>query len=182
MLRNFTPPCCAKARMSLTLPTCSASPSIVLEHGGNEDEAIAALLHDAIEDQGLDATRQQIRRRFGEEVAKIVDGCTDSDVLPKPPWKFRKQEHIGHLGGASPSILPVSAADKLHNARAILADYRHLGEARCERFSGGKEGTLWYYRSLVGVFRQAGSKTALVDELDRVVAKIEQLHRQPRRQ
>ena len=181
MLRNFTPTCCAKARMSLTLPTCSASPSIVLEHGGNEDEAIAALLHDAIEDQGLDATRQQIRR-FGEEVAKIVDGCTDSAVLPKPPWKFRKQEHIGHLGGASPSILPVSAADKLHNARAILADYRHLGEARCERFSGGKEGTLWYYRSLVGVFRQAGSKTALVDELDRVVAKIEQLHRQPRRQ
>ena len=104
MQRNFTLTRCAKAPRSLTLPTCSASPSIVLEHGGKEDEAIAALLHDAIEDQGLDATRQQIRRRFGEEVAKIVDGCTDSDVLPKPPWKFRKQEHIGHLGGASPSI------------------------------------------------------------------------------
>jgi GTP pyrophosphokinase len=149
--------------------------SIVLEHGGNEDEAIAALLHDAVEDQGLDATRQQILRRFGEEVTKIVDGCTDSDVLPKPPWKLRKQAHIAHLGGASRSILHVSAADKLHNARAILSDYRRLGEALWDRFTGSKEGTLWYYRSLVGVYRQAGSNTALVDELDRVVAKIEQL-------
>jgi len=149
--------------------------SIVLEHGGNEDEAIAALLHDAVEDQGGDATRQQIRRRFGDEVTKIVDGCTDSDVLPKPPWKSRKQAHIAHLGVASRSISLVSAADKLHNARAILADYRRLGEALWDRFTGGKGGTLWYYRSLVGVYRQAGSNTALVDELDRVVAKVEQL-------
>ena len=149
--------------------------SIVLEHGGNEDEAIAALLHDAVEDQGGDATRQQIRRRFGDEVTKIVDGCTDSDVLPKPPWKSRKRVHIAHLGGASRSILLVSAADKLDNARAIVADYRSLGEALWDRFTADKEGMLWYYRSLVGVYRQAGSNTALVDELDRVVAKVEQL-------
>ena len=95
--------------------------SIVLEYGGDEDEAIAALLHDAIEDQGGASTREEIRRRFGETVVAIVNGCTDAEVIPKPPWRARKEDYIAHMAHASPSVRLVSAADKLHNARAILA-------------------------------------------------------------
>jgi (p)ppGpp synthase/HD superfamily hydrolase len=151
---------------------------IVLEHGGNEVEAIAALLHDAIEDQGGADTREEIRRRFGDAVVSIVDGCTDAEVIPKPPWKERKGQYIAHLSHASPSILLVSAADKLHNARAILGDYRALGENLWDRFNGGKEGTLWYYKSLVDAFKQAAAGTALgplIEELERVVGEIEKL-------
>ena len=148
--------------------------SIVLEHGGNEDEAIAALLHDAIEDQGGASTREEIRRRFGETVVAIVNGCTDAEVIPKPPWKARKEAYIAHMAHASSSVRLVSAADKLHNARAILADYRVLGDALWIRFNGGKAGTLWYYRSLVSAFRARGT-TPLVEELDRVVSEIEDL-------
>jgi (p)ppGpp synthase/HD superfamily hydrolase len=151
---------------------------IGLEHGGNEVEAIAALLHDAIEDQGGADTREKIRRRFGDAVVSIVDGCTDAEVIPKPPWKERKGQYIAHLSHASPSILLVSAADKLHNARAILGDYRALGENLWDRFNGGKEGTLWYYKSLVGAFKQAAAGTALgplIEELERVVGEIEKL-------
>jgi (p)ppGpp synthase/HD superfamily hydrolase len=148
--------------------------SIVLEHGGNEDEAIAALLHDAIEDQGGASTREEIRRRFGETVVAIVNGCTDAEVIPKPPWRARKEAYIAHMAHASPSVRLVSAADKLHNARAILADYRVLGEALWKRFNGGKAGTLWYYRSLVSAFRARGTNS-LVEELDRVVSEIEHL-------
>jgi (p)ppGpp synthase/HD superfamily hydrolase len=148
--------------------------SIVLEHGGNEDEAIAALLHDAIEDQGGASTRQEIRRRFGDTVVAIVDGCTDAEVIPKPPWRMRKEAYIAHLAHASPSVRLVSAADKLHNARAILTDYRILGNALWRRFHGGKEGTLWYYRALVNAFRATGT-TPLIEELDRVVSEIERL-------
>lgn len=148
--------------------------SIALEFGANEDEAIAALLHDAVEDQGGVATREQIRRRFGDAVAKIVDGCTDSDTIPKPPWRARKEAYIAHLHTASPSVRLVSAADKLHNARAILRDFRTLGEALWERFAGGKAGTLWYYRALVEAFRE-DSAMPLVEELDRVVTELERL-------
>ena len=148
--------------------------SIALEYGANEDEAIAALLHDAIEDQGGEATRAEIRRRFGDTVTEIVDGCTDAETIPKPPWRERKEAYIAHIFNASSSELLVSCADKLHNARSILNDYRVLGEAVWERFKGGKEGTLWYYRSLVEAFRQTGS-TPLVEELERVVLELEQL-------
>jgi (p)ppGpp synthase/HD superfamily hydrolase len=151
---------------------------IVLEHGGNEVEAIAALLHDAIEDQGGAETREEIRRRFGDAVVSIVDGCTDAEVIPKPPWKERKEQYIARLSHASPSILLVSAADKLHNARAILGDYRALGENLWDRFNGGKEGTLWYYKSLVDAFKRAAAGTALgplIEELERVVGEIEKL-------
>ena len=149
--------------------------SIVMEYGGNEDEAIAALLHDAIEDQGGDATRQEIRCRFGERIAAIVEGCTDADTVPKPPWKQRKSNYIAHLPKASPSVLLVSAADKLSNARAILADYRTLGEELWKRFTGRKDGTLWYYRELVKVYRATKTPVQLADELDRVVTEIERL-------
>src|SRR5947209_12229538 len=146
--------------------------SIVLEYGGDEDEAIAALLHDAIEDQGGASTREEIRRRFGETVVAIVNGCTDAEVIPKPPWRVRKEAYIAHMAHASPSVCLVSAADKLHNARAILADYRAVGNALWARFNGGKAGKHGYYRSLVSAFRARGT-TSLVEELDRVVSEIE---------
>jgi len=148
--------------------------SIVLEQGGNEDEAIAALLHDAIEDQGGAATREEIRHRFGDTVVAIVDGCTDAEVMPKPPWRGRKEAYIAHLLQASPAVRLVSAADKLHNARTILADYCVLGDGLWQRFTGGKDGTLWYYRSIVNALREVGP-APLVEELDRVVTEIEQL-------
>lgn len=148
--------------------------SIVLENGGDEDTAIAGLLHDAIEDQGGVATREEIRRRFGETVVEIVNGCTDADVLPKPPWRVRKEAYIEHLRVASPEVRLVSTADKLHNARAVLADYRVLGETLWSRFHGGRDGTLWYYRSVTDALRQAGT-SPLVEELERVVSEIERL-------
>lgn len=146
--------------------------ALVLEYGGNEDEAIAALLHDAIEDQGGDATRQEIRRRFGETVTEIVNGCTDADTTPKPPWQPRKEAYIRHLHDASPSILLVSSADKLHNVRTILGDYRVVGEDLWGRFKAGKEGTLWYYRALLTVYQERGI-TPLIAELERVLCELE---------
>lgn len=150
--------------------------AIALEHGASEDEAIAALLHDAVEDQGGQATLAEIRRRFGEEVAAIVEGCTDADTLPKPPWRARKEAYIAHVRGAPQSVRLVSCSDKLHNARAILADYRVMGDNLWSRFTGAREGTLWYYRSLVEAYREHGS-TPLVEELDRVVTELERLAR-----
>ncbi len=132
---------------------------VALEYGADEDEAIAALLHDAVEDQGGAETREEIRRRFGDRVVEIVDGCSDSDSIPKPPWKERKDAYIAHLATASPSVRLVSAADKLCNARAILKDYRLVGEALWERFKGGREGTLRYYRALVTALKLSGASS-----------------------
>ena len=148
--------------------------SIVLEHGASEDEAIAALLHDAAEDQGGRATLEKVRDGFGDSVAEIVAGCTDSWTIPRPPWRKRKETYIAHLRGASASVRLVSAADKLHNARTILADYRVLGESLWSRFNGRREGTLWYYRSLIEVLRDTGP-ASIVEELDRVASEIERL-------
>jgi len=145
---------------------------IVLEHGATEDEAIAALLHDAAEDQGGRATLEEIRERFGDAVAEIVAGCTDSWKIPRPRWRKRKEAYLAHLPVASESVRLVSAADKLHNARSILADYRELGESLWRRFKGGRQGTLWYYRSLVETLRGVGPPR-LVEELDRVVSELE---------
>ena len=148
--------------------------SLVLEHGASEDEAIAALLHDAVEDQGGAATRAEVARRFGETVAAIVDGCTDTEVVPKPPWPARKQAFVARLATASPSVRLVVAADKLHNARAVLADYRLLGEGLWTRFAGGRAGSLWYYRAVADALRIADD-SPLVDELNRVVTELEGL-------
>lgn len=146
--------------------------SIALEHGATEDEAIAALLHDAVEDQGGADTLEEIRRRFGDPVAAIVAGCTDTQSMEKEPWRQRKEAYLAELPHAPAPVRLVSAADKLHNARAILTDYRSLGESLWSRFNGGKSGVLWYYRALVEAYRLHPT-TPLVDELDRVVSEIE---------
>ena len=146
--------------------------SIVIAYGGDEEMAIAALLHDAVEDQGGRPRLREIRKKFGERVARIVDGCTDSYEEPKPPWLERKREYIARVAGEPEDTRLVSAADKLSNARDILQDLRADGDLAFERFQGKKEGTLWYYRTLVGEFRRAGSN-ALVEELDRVVTELE---------
>ncbi len=147
---------------------------IVLENGGDEDEAIAALLHDAAEDQGGEGRLADIRARFGDRVAGIVRGCSDTTSLPKPPWEGRKRRYLAHLPSASASERLVAAADKLANARAILADYRESGDALWPRFNASRDQILWYYRELVKAFRHAGGPP-LVDELDRVVTTLEDL-------
>ena len=149
--------------------------SLVLEHGGTEDEAIAALLHDAVEDQGGKDTWKAISALFGSKVATIVKGCTDSTITPKPEWKPRKKKYIKHLRQTkNESIRLVSAADKLHNARAILADYRQLKEKLWKRFNVGKDDQLWYYGELVRVFKAKGPR-ALAVELHATVSELENL-------
>jgi (p)ppGpp synthase/HD superfamily hydrolase len=152
--------------------------AIVLEHGGTEDEAIAALLHDAVEDQGGKRTLRRIRKRYGRRVAEIVKGCSDTDAPEKPPWIERKTAYIDHLRTASPSIRLVSGADKLHNARSVLADYRAIGEDIWSRFSVGRDGSLWFYRQVTAALQAAAQPdedrlNALVAELDEVVTTLE---------
>jgi len=122
--------------------------ALVLESGGDEDQAIAALLHDAVEDQGGMKTLNEIKEKFGDRVAYIVEGCSDSFETPKPPWRQRKEAYLEHLKSADKDIILVSMADKLHNARSILADLKSNSKDIWERFTGGRDGTLWYYESL----------------------------------
>jgi (p)ppGpp synthase/HD superfamily hydrolase len=150
--------------------------AIVGEAGGTEDEVVAALLHDAPEDQGGEARLAEIRERFGAQVADIVAGNSDTYQEPKPPWRGRKERYVAHVACAPHSVRLVSAADKLHNARSVLADLRCLGDDLWPRFNGSREGTLWYYRALVEAFRSAGSNP-VVEELDRVVGELERLAR-----
>jgi GTP pyrophosphokinase len=156
--------------LSHLLGTCS----IALEYGATEDEAIAALLHDAIED-GLptEAARATVYS-FGPEVARIVEACTDADIHPKPAWRPRKEAYLASLEKKDHSVLLVSASDKLHNARSIVRDRRGAGEKVWDRFKVQKSETLWYYRSLVVAYRKHPEHNpALVAELDRTVAEME---------
>jgi (p)ppGpp synthase/HD superfamily hydrolase len=146
--------------------------SLALEAGADEDLAIAALLHDVVEDCGGAPMLKEVRRRFGRRVAHVVAGCTDSDRYPKPPWRERKQRYLRHLRTADADVRLVSVADKLHNARAILTDYREIGEPIFARFKGKREGTLWYYRELVKEFRRR-KPTRLGRELVRTVVELE---------
>jgi (p)ppGpp synthase/HD superfamily hydrolase len=148
--------------------------AIVGENGGTEDEVVAALLHDAPEDQGGKERLEDIRTRFGDEVAEIAAGCTDTYEEPKPAWRPRKEAYVRRMATSPAPVQLVSAADKLHNARSILADLRSLGNDLWDRFTGGKEGTLWYYRALVEAYTAAG-ENPVVGELDRVVREIEAL-------
>jgi (p)ppGpp synthase/HD superfamily hydrolase len=122
--------------------------SLVLECGGTEAEATAALLHDAVEDQGGLSVLEDIRKTFGPEVAEIVDGCTDAYTVPKPPWKERKVRYLESLDRATPSVKLVSLADKVHNARSLHRELVRHGPGTWDAFKGGKAGTLWYYREL----------------------------------
>jgi (p)ppGpp synthase/HD superfamily hydrolase len=148
--------------------------SLVLEDGGDEDQAIAALLHDAVEDQGGLETLKEIRSRFGDRVAEIVAGCTDAFVTPKPPWADRKKAYLEHLPEKPGDIRRVSLADKLYNARAILANLHQEQERTWQHFRGGKQGTLWYFRSLADLFLESGDDFMAV-ELANTVDRMEAL-------
>lgn len=155
--------------------------TLVLEAGGDEDEAIAALLHDAIEDQGGHKIRLEIRDKFGHQVSKIVDECTDTDITPKPPWKARKLQYIEHFRSASLSGKRVSLADKLHNARSTLRDKQEVGDEIWTLFNGGKDGTLWFYNEIIKAAFESESSFVhcpkpfgfLLEELKQVVQQLE---------
>jgi len=145
--------------------------SLVLEAGGDEEMAIAALLHDVAEDCGGMPRLREVRKLFGRRVANIVEGCSDSYTEPKPEWLQRKKDYLSELRHADADTRLVSAADKLHNVRTILTDYRHDGEAIWSRFSGKKDGTLWYYRALSNEYQR--SQNRLTQELEIAVAELE---------
>jgi len=126
--------------------------AIVLENGGNEDEAIAALLHDAVEDQGGAPVLKQIRNQFGDNVADIVDACSEKDIVPKPPWRVRKQRYIDEIAHMSRSALFVAIADKLHNVRTIMSEYRQCGDEIWKRFNAGKDDQIWCFNALAEAF------------------------------
>ena len=151
--------------------------SMVLECGGGEDEAIAALLHDAAEDQGGQATLDEIQERFGPRVAGMVAECSDSlvdvDSESKRPWRQRKEEFLARLVDASPGCRLVAACDKLHNLSDVLADYEVIGEDLWDRFSGGREGSAWYYREIAGILEADGHRAAR--ELARASARLDEL-------
>jgi (p)ppGpp synthase/HD superfamily hydrolase len=152
--------------------------ALVLLDGGDEDEAVAALLHDTLEDHPALAPQEVIASRFGAKVLMIVQECTDTgdDYIggPKEPWRERKERYLDHILVASPQARRVSLADKVDNARAILTDYRDVGEKLWERFNAGKDDQLWYYRRLVKHFRRAGAEGFLMMDLERTVAELEQ--------
>jgi (p)ppGpp synthase/HD superfamily hydrolase len=139
--------------------------SLVIEYGGDEDQAIAGLLHDVIEDCGAEH-EAAIRARFGERVARIVLACTDgtaeskaegaTPTNPRQEWEARKRRYLAHLDEVGTDALLVSGCDKLHNLRAIAADLANpaIGDAVFTRFKGGREGTIWYYSQLVESFER----------------------------
>lgn len=165
----------SQVRKSTTIPYVShllGVTAIALESGADEDQAIAALLHDAVEDQGGAARLADIRRRFGERVARIVDDCTDADVEPKPPWRERKEQYLASLATKPLDSLEVCLADKTHNASAILNDLHRIGDRVWDRFNGGKQGSLWYYRALSNAF-SARMQNPAATRFELIVREIE---------
>jgi (p)ppGpp synthase/HD superfamily hydrolase len=148
--------------------------ALVLEAGGTEVQAIAALLHDAAEDQGGEATLAVIEERFGPEAAEIVRACSDTVDEPKPPWRARKEAYIAHLGDAPEDALLVSLADKVHNARSIVSDYRVEGPAVFDRFNPDSDQG-WYYGELARAFRARLGDEPLVEELEIAVRELQQV-------
>jgi len=148
--------------------------ALALEYGADEEEAIAALLHDAAEDGGGEATLAEIRARFGDTVGDIVLGCSDSlveDPEDKLPWQERKENYLAHLEHASQSVCLVSAADKLHNVRSIIRDYHEHGDAIWDRFQGRRDGTLWYYETVADMLIRR-HRTQLTLDLQEDVDKL----------
>ena len=185
----------ADVRKGTQIPYIShliAVAGLVMEHGGNTDVAIAALLHDSLEDapdpETVAERAAEIEKRFGRNVLSIVKGCTDGlpdDAGEKPPWRKRKEDYLDHLSEAPQEVLLVSCCDKLHNARAVLRDYREIGEELWTRFNGGRDGTLWYYRSVADTFEKVRKikgvpPAPLVQELDNVVTDTEDWSRRKR--
>jgi (p)ppGpp synthase/HD superfamily hydrolase len=140
--------------------------------GGSEDEVIAALLHDVVEDQGGLPTLDLVRDRFGTAVADIVAGCSDAFGPPKPPWRERKEAFLERLREASQSVRLVVTADKLHNARAVVSDLRVKGPKAFEVFRGGRDGTLWYFREVIALLRAASPPPPLLGDLERAVGEM----------
>jgi (p)ppGpp synthase/HD superfamily hydrolase len=158
--------------LSHLLGTCA----IALDYGATEAEAIAALLHDAIEDCSSAEHARAVVGQFGQEILRIVEACTDADTHPKPPFQERKERYIAHLANVDHAVLLISASDKLHNARAIITDFRSVGASVWARFSAPREKELWYYRALVTAFREnPAHEPALVAELDWAVTEMERL-------
>jgi GTP pyrophosphokinase len=156
--------------------------SLVLEYGGSEEQAIAALLHDAIEDQalrmgGAELARETLASRYGDTVVAIVDACTDADSFPKPPWRARKERYIAHIAEMQAGAALVSCCDKIHNARSLVSDFREVGDALFGRFSVPREQTLWYYSELAGAFGRFHPGRA-ADELRRTVELLLRLVRE----
>jgi (p)ppGpp synthase/HD superfamily hydrolase len=151
--------------------------SLLLEAGGDEKMAIAALLHDVVEDCGGMPRLREIRKQFGMRVAKIVEGCTDSFGEPKREWMARKKDYLREVTHADADTRLVSASDKLHNVRTILSDYRQDGELIWTRFSGKKEGTLWYYRALSDEY-QRRYPNRITRELETALTELERLVRE----
>lgn len=148
--------------------------SIVIEHGGTEDQAIAALLHDAGEDAGGDPTVVEIGRRYGPVVESIVRACSDTLDAKKPAWRARKERYVAHLADAPAEALLVSLADKVYNARSIVMDLREEGPSAFDKFTGNLDGTLWYYRALVAAL-EPRIPGPLVEELRRQVDAMHEL-------
>jgi (p)ppGpp synthase/HD superfamily hydrolase len=153
--------------------------AIALDHGATEDEAIAAVLHDAVEDQGGQATLEEIRRRFGDQVASIVAACSDTDESPKPPWRERKAAYVARLRTEPYSVRLVVAADKLHNVRDVLRSYRIHGDDLWSHFKGGRDGTIWYYGAVVDALNQAATAeekqlNALIQEISDSLSMLKQ--------
>ena len=149
--------------------------SLVIENGGDEEAAIAALLHDAVEDQGGRPMLSRIRERFGDSAANVVEECTDAFVQPKPPWRERKIAYLAAIPHKSSTALLVSLADKVHNARAIVSDYKRHGDQVLSRFNAGKDDQLWYYSALVRAFRSVGTHNQLLEELECLVDELQRL-------
>jgi (p)ppGpp synthase/HD superfamily hydrolase len=167
------------ARKQSTLPYLAHLLSVcalVQQDGGDEDEAIAALLHDTLEDKPQQTNRQEILSLFGANVLVIIEIATDTppDYIggSKPPWRQRKENYLAHIRNSNPAMLRVTIADKIDNARAILADYRLLGDSLWQRFNAGKDDQFWYYQSAIATFEAAGVRGPLLDELKRVVSLI----------
>jgi (p)ppGpp synthase/HD superfamily hydrolase len=160
--------------------------SLVLEMGGDEDEAIAALLHDAVEDGGGEPMLARIGSEFGETVARIVLANSDTISEPKPPWLERKRAYVASVAGKEPDELRVSLADKLHNARAILRDYRTHGEAVWVRFRRGEGSSVrWYYRAMFEALSKRRDDLGpeaipALDDLGRTVDELDRLATAPR--
>lgn len=153
--------------------------SLVLNDGGDEDEAIAALLHDALEDHGDAVTARELGERFGARVRDLVVACTDTppDFTggDKPPWRNRKEQYLAHVRQSRAGDLRVSLADKLYNARALVTDVGRFGDGVWERFKAPKPDQIWYYTSLVSAYQASGVRGPMFDEFGRIVGLLSRL-------